>query len=144
MGKVEIARSEQFLLFPQCFLPIWMNFLPSSSNLKVLSANSFSLEESKFVTWERVNHIFHTEHIFLYLALEDGGSWANRMKVFRCLTDICNLSKTVQAWYDSARIRLSSLALSCRVYHPCISVMVCKWDSPDHVPLLCSAAGGEH
>ena len=46
-GKGEIARNEQFLLFPQCFLPIWMDFLPFSSNLKLLCANSFSLEESK-------------------------------------------------------------------------------------------------
>ena len=47
VGKGEIARNEQFLLFPQCFLPIWNNFLPFSSNLKLSSANSFSLEESK-------------------------------------------------------------------------------------------------
>ena len=26
VGKGEIARNEQFLLFPQCFLPIWINF----------------------------------------------------------------------------------------------------------------------
>ena len=26
VGKGEIARYEQFLLFPQCFLPIWMTF----------------------------------------------------------------------------------------------------------------------
>ena len=45
--KGEIARNEQFLLFPQCFLPVWINFLPFSSNLKLSSANSFSLEESK-------------------------------------------------------------------------------------------------
>ena len=25
-GKGEIARNEQFLLFPQCFLPIWRTF----------------------------------------------------------------------------------------------------------------------
>ena len=25
-GKGEIARNEQFLLFPQCFLPVWINF----------------------------------------------------------------------------------------------------------------------
>ena len=25
-GKKEIARNEQFLLFPQCFLPIWITF----------------------------------------------------------------------------------------------------------------------
>ena len=45
--KGEIARNEQFLLFPQCFLPLLENFLLFSSNLKLLSANSFSLEESK-------------------------------------------------------------------------------------------------
>ena len=46
-GKGEIARNEQFLLFPQCFLPVWRAFLPFSTNLKLSSANSFSLEESK-------------------------------------------------------------------------------------------------
>ena len=25
-GKGEIARNEQFLLFPQCFLPVWRTF----------------------------------------------------------------------------------------------------------------------
>ena len=45
-GKVEIARNEQFLLFP-VFSTHLENFLPFSSNLKFSSANSFSLEESK-------------------------------------------------------------------------------------------------
>ena len=26
VGKGEIARNEQFHLFPQCFLPIWITF----------------------------------------------------------------------------------------------------------------------
>ena len=26
VGKGEIARTEQFLLFPQCFLPVWITF----------------------------------------------------------------------------------------------------------------------
>ena len=39
----EIARNEQSLLFPQCFLPFWRT-LPFSSNLKLLSTNSFSFE----------------------------------------------------------------------------------------------------
>ena len=47
MGKGEIAGNEQFLLFLQCFLPIWISFCQFSSNLKLSSANSFSLEESK-------------------------------------------------------------------------------------------------
>ena len=45
VGKGEIARNEQFLLFP-VFSTCLDNFLPFSSNLKLSSANSFSLEES--------------------------------------------------------------------------------------------------
>ena len=26
VGKGEIARNEQFLPFPQCFLPVWISF----------------------------------------------------------------------------------------------------------------------
>ena len=47
VGKGEIARNEQFLLFPQCFLTIWKTFCQNSSNLKSLSANSFSFEGSE-------------------------------------------------------------------------------------------------
>ena len=47
VGKGEIARNEQFLHFPPCFLPVWRAFCHFLSNLKLSSANSFSLEESK-------------------------------------------------------------------------------------------------
>ena len=47
VGKGEIARNEQFLLFPQCFSTHLESFLPFFSNLKLLSAISFSMEESK-------------------------------------------------------------------------------------------------
>ena len=50
-GKGEIARNEQFLLFPLCFLSILENFLPYSSNLKLSSTKSFSLEESKILSF---------------------------------------------------------------------------------------------
>ena len=46
VGKGEIARNEQFLLIPVFSIHL-DNFLPFSSNLKLLSADSFSLEESK-------------------------------------------------------------------------------------------------
>ena len=46
MRKEEIARDEQFLLFP-VFSTHLENFLPFSSSLKLSSANSFSLEEPK-------------------------------------------------------------------------------------------------
>ena len=46
VGTGEIARNEQFLLFPQCFLSVGeLCHFHQMSNLS--SANSFSLEESK-------------------------------------------------------------------------------------------------
>ena len=47
MGKEEIASNEQFVSFFKCFLPILKTSLPFSSNLKLSSVNSFSLEESE-------------------------------------------------------------------------------------------------
>ena len=47
MWKGEIARNQQFLLLPQCFLPVWITLCHFSWKLKLSSANSFSLEESK-------------------------------------------------------------------------------------------------
>ena len=46
VGKGEIARNEQFLLFP-VFSTSLNNFLPFSSNLKLSSANAFNLEDSE-------------------------------------------------------------------------------------------------
>ena len=47
VGKGEIARNKQFLLFPQCFLPIWITLYHFHYTLELSSANSFSLEGSK-------------------------------------------------------------------------------------------------
>ena len=46
VGNGEIARNEQFLFF-QVFSTRLDNFLSFTINLKLSSANSFSLEESK-------------------------------------------------------------------------------------------------
>ena len=52
--KGEIARNEQFFLFPQCFLPIWRTFcqfhLIWNCRLQTLSV----WKSLKFVIWERV------------------------------------------------------------------------------------------
>ena len=47
VGKGEIARNEQFLIFPQPFSIIFENLPQFSSNSNLSSANYFSLEESK-------------------------------------------------------------------------------------------------
>ena len=47
VGKGEIARNEQFLLFPTEFSTPLKNPLQFLSNLKLSSANSISLEDAK-------------------------------------------------------------------------------------------------
>ena len=46
VGKGEIARNEQFLLFPPCFLPIWKTYC-SFLTAEISSSDSLRLEESK-------------------------------------------------------------------------------------------------
>ena len=60
VGKGEIARNEQFLLFPRCFQKFWLNFLPISSNLILSSANSFSLEESSIYRLGKGYTLYHS------------------------------------------------------------------------------------
>ena len=57
-GKGEIAHKEQFLLFSQCFLLIWITFCQFLSNLKLSSAHTFCLKRSKICCLERVKDVF--------------------------------------------------------------------------------------
>ena len=55
-GKGEIAHYEQFLLFSQCFLPVWRTFCRfneiQNCCIKTLSVRT----SQKFVVWERVKN----------------------------------------------------------------------------------------
>ena len=48
VGKGEIARNEQFLLFPQCFLPYQISVSPFVHIFDIISLIAVELEESKF------------------------------------------------------------------------------------------------
>ena len=51
LGKGEIARKEQCLIFPQCFLPFWRTF----HQVHYCRLQTLSVWKSlKFVVWERV------------------------------------------------------------------------------------------
>ena len=63
-GKGEIAHNEQFLLFPQCFFTLSENFLPCLSCLKLLSANSFSLEVYKLLFGKRLSWTDRSKFLF--------------------------------------------------------------------------------
>ena len=73
-GKGQIACNEQFLLFAPVFSTHLAHFLPFSPNLKLSSANAFSLERSKkFVILERVKKkLSDFFHIFGKKKLNDG------------------------------------------------------------------------
>ena len=57
VGKVEIARNNPFLLFQQCFIPLWRTFSHfhqiQNCHLQFLSV----WKRVKFVPWERVKRI---------------------------------------------------------------------------------------
>ena len=55
VGKGEMARNEQFLLFPKCFLPIW-RALCHFYQIQNCRLQTLSVWKSlKFAVWERVN-----------------------------------------------------------------------------------------
>ena len=53
-GKGEIARYEQFLLFPQCFLPLWRTFCHFHPFWNFCLQTLSVWKSLKFVVWERV------------------------------------------------------------------------------------------
>ena len=65
VGKGEIACHMQFLIFPQCFLPFGQ---PStiSSNLKLSSANPFSLKVENLLCEKGLGVIFKKRQNFIF------------------------------------------------------------------------------
>ena len=51
VGKGEIARNEQFLLFPLCFLPVWITFYHFLQILNCRLQNVSIWKSLKFVIW---------------------------------------------------------------------------------------------
>ena len=62
VGKVEIARYEQFLPFPQYFLPFWRTF-SHVIKFKIVVCNLFQFGSLKFVVWDRVNAVFKSNAV---------------------------------------------------------------------------------
>ena len=60
VGKGEIARNEQFLLFPQCFLPFWRALCHFNQIRNCRLQPLAVLKSLKFVVWERVKEWANT------------------------------------------------------------------------------------
>ena len=56
-GKGEIAHDEQFLLFPQCFLPFWITFHHFHQTWNCHLQNLSFWESLRFVVLERVQQV---------------------------------------------------------------------------------------
>ena len=61
LSSVNRKTNEQFLLFLIVFSTYFNKFSPVSSNLNLMSANSFTLDESKICCFERVNPFPHND-----------------------------------------------------------------------------------
>ena len=61
LSSVNQKTNEQFLLFLIVFSTYFNKFSPVSSNLNLMSANSFTLDESKICCFERVNPFPHND-----------------------------------------------------------------------------------
>ena len=57
LGKIEIAHTEKFLLFPECFLPIWETFC-HFHQIQICSLQTLSVWKTlKFVVWDRIKYV---------------------------------------------------------------------------------------
>ena len=71
MGKGEIACNKQFLLFPQCFLPVWGTFCHFHQIWNSRLQTHSVWKSLKFVVWERVNQflgfsLFYNPFLYIY------------------------------------------------------------------------------
>ena len=57
VGKGEIARNEEFLFLPQCFLPFWKTFCHFHQIKSCRLQTLLVWKTLKFVIWERVNYL---------------------------------------------------------------------------------------
>ena len=57
--KEKFSRNKQFLLFPRCFLPVWINFCHFHQIWKCRLQTLSVWKSLKFVVWERVNIAFN-------------------------------------------------------------------------------------
>ena len=96
MGKGEIAHNEQFLLFPQCFLPFWRNFchFHQIQNCRLQTLSDW--KSLKFVVWERVNPFQNKPWFFC----------------------VCSTSLLKTLWEKEKLLIMSNFSFSYSVFYP--------------------------
>ena len=129
MGKREIAHNEQFLLFPQCFLPIWRAFCHCYQNCRLQTLTVW--KGLKFVVWERVK-------LNLFCCLQMLSIWT-RVKICYLVKPwflpVCNSSLLKTLWEKEKLLLTSNFSFSHCVFYPFdelsaifiqVEIVVCK------------------
>ena len=119
VGKGEIARNECFLLFlPTVFSTVVENILPFSWNIKLSSANPFSLEESKICRLGKVKPIPKYCNVWYEGPLVSISSAAILVEnfLFNSLFSLANISSSFDNLSTKWIMRI--LVLSCNVFFP--------------------------
>ena len=105
-GKGEIARNEQFLLFPQCFLPNWIT-LCYFHQIYYCRLQTLSVWKSlKLDVWERVNLIHNP--------------FPNKPWFLR----VCSTSLLKTPWEKEKMLVTSNLSSSHSVFYPSKQALV--------------------
>ena len=65
VGKGEVARNEQFLLFPQCFLPIWRIVCNCHQIWNCPPQTHWAWKSLKLVVWEKVKNLQHNRDVLI-------------------------------------------------------------------------------
>ena len=79
--KGEIARNEQFLLFPHCFLPVWRAFCHFQQNWNCRLQTLSVWKSLEFVIWERVKEN-NCAKLFLNLSIQK--LWSGQIEFSVC------------------------------------------------------------
>ena len=108
VGKGEIARNEQFLLFPQCFQCVWRTF---GYFYQILNCHLQSLRKwkgLKFVVWERVMEQIEPEHLEL-IVLEFRKVSESDFVYTRASANVNQSAPTLVKMYVTIRSRTRSI-----------------------------------
>ena len=145
MGKGEIARNKQFLLFPVCFLSVWRTFCHfqvQNCRLQTLSV----WKSLKFVVWERVKNILQQiiiekKNVHLSICNNVLSQCLLSFRTFICrkyvLVEwlIIGNSSLVMSSLFTRRQSFSIIQIEsiCRLQNKCVwKVEICFWNGRTH------------
>ena len=130
--KSKIACNKQFLLFPLCFPPICRTLGSFSSNLKLSSANTLSLEESKICRFGK-GKLYTPDHNVLDSTKLTAFARLNEFKWYNCVYGRKHYGNRRKCCFFSCSLTILSKSLSFRA----VKTRNCVWKSKNFCLCVC-------